>query len=95
MNQTNDTREPVSNMERLKEEAAACGAGCGCHASGGAFHAPLTYLHTLPRTCRRQVGSSSSLFSQFVKSESPAPSFIPSFALAGLRQTNRMSLTVL
>ncbi len=32
MSQTNETNEPETNMERLKEEAAACGPGCNCNA---------------------------------------------------------------
>ena len=34
MNPPNEDRKPTDNMERLKQEAAACGTGCGCHASG-------------------------------------------------------------
>lgn len=32
MSQANETNEPKTNMERLKDEALACGPGCGCHA---------------------------------------------------------------
>ncbi|MBT3379567.1 MAG: hypothetical protein HN742_25390 [Lentisphaerae bacterium] len=39
MGQTNDTEGSMSNMERLKEEAAACGPGCGCHAGEGSGRA--------------------------------------------------------
>jgi MYXO-CTERM domain-containing protein len=34
MNPPNENREPTDNMELLKQQAAACGPGCGCHASG-------------------------------------------------------------
>ncbi|MBU4200706.1 MAG: hypothetical protein KKG09_03465 [Verrucomicrobia bacterium] len=30
----NEDRKPTDNMEALKQEAAACGPGCGCHAAG-------------------------------------------------------------
>jgi len=39
MSQTNDTEGSMSNMERLKEEAAVCDPGCGCHAGGGSGRA--------------------------------------------------------
>lgn len=32
MREANETNEPTSNMERLKEDAAACGPGCNCSA---------------------------------------------------------------
>ena len=34
MGQQNEKTEPANNMERLKEQAAACGPECGCHAAG-------------------------------------------------------------
>ena len=30
MNETNEMNEPKTNMDQLKEEAAACGPGCNC-----------------------------------------------------------------
>lgn len=30
----NEDRKPTDNMEKLKQEASACGPGCGCHAGG-------------------------------------------------------------
>lgn len=32
MSETNETNEPETNVEGLKEEALACGPGCGCNA---------------------------------------------------------------
>lgn len=32
MSETNEKKEPETNMDRLKEEAAACGPGCSCNA---------------------------------------------------------------
>jgi hypothetical protein len=34
MNPPNEDRKPTDNMETLKQQAAACGPGCGCHAPG-------------------------------------------------------------
>ena len=34
MNPPNEDRKPTDNMELLKQQAAACGPGCGCHAPG-------------------------------------------------------------
>ena len=34
MNQNPEKTKPGDNMERLKEEASACGAGCSCHGTG-------------------------------------------------------------
>lgn len=34
MNQDTEKTKPANNMEPLKEEASACGAGCGCHGTG-------------------------------------------------------------
>ena len=34
MSQENEQPKPADNMERLKQEAAACGSGCSCHAPG-------------------------------------------------------------
>jgi len=34
MNPPNEDRKPTDNMESLKQQAAACGPGCGCHATG-------------------------------------------------------------
>ena len=31
MSQPNETSEPMTNMERLKEDASACGPGCSCN----------------------------------------------------------------
>ena len=33
MNPPNEDRKPTDNMELLKQQAAACGPGCGCHTS--------------------------------------------------------------
>jgi MYXO-CTERM domain-containing protein len=35
MNQTPKKTKPANNMEQLKEDASACGAGCGCHGTEG------------------------------------------------------------
>jgi len=34
MSQTNETNEEKTNMERLREDASACGPGCSCHTGG-------------------------------------------------------------
>ena len=34
MNPPNEDRKPTDNMELLKQQAAACGHGCGCHTPG-------------------------------------------------------------
>jgi hypothetical protein len=34
MNLPNEDRKQTDNMELLKQQAAACGPGCGCHAPG-------------------------------------------------------------
>jgi len=34
MSTKNTERKPTDNMEALKQEESACGAGCGCHAGG-------------------------------------------------------------
>jgi hypothetical protein len=34
MNPPNEDRKPTDNMELLKQQAAACVPGCGCHAPG-------------------------------------------------------------
>src|ERR1039457_2139062 len=34
MNTPNENGKPTDNMELLKEQASACGPGCGCHATG-------------------------------------------------------------
>jgi hypothetical protein len=34
MNIPNENGKPTDNMELLKEQASACGPGCGCHATG-------------------------------------------------------------
>jgi len=34
MNATNADRQETDNMESLKQQASACGAGCACHAAG-------------------------------------------------------------
>lgn len=34
MNTPNENGKPSDNMELLKQQAAACGPGCGCHATG-------------------------------------------------------------
>ena len=34
MSTNNEAQKPVDNMEKLKQEASACGAGCSCHAKG-------------------------------------------------------------
>ena len=34
MNTPNENGKPTDNMELLKEQASACGPGCGCHAPG-------------------------------------------------------------
>lgn len=39
MSTTNENREPADNMEAQKQEASACGPGCGCHAAGPACRA--------------------------------------------------------
>jgi len=36
MNTKNEDPKPTDNMEALKQEASACGPGCGCHAGGPA-----------------------------------------------------------
>ena len=33
MNPPNEDRKPTDNMKLLKQQAAACGPGCGCHTS--------------------------------------------------------------
>ncbi len=34
MKAPNEDGKPTDNMESLRQQASACGAGCGCHASG-------------------------------------------------------------
>ena len=34
MNTPNEDGKPADNMELLKQQAAGCGSGCGCHATG-------------------------------------------------------------
>ena len=34
MSTPNEDRKPTDNMELLKQQAAGCGPGCGCHATG-------------------------------------------------------------
>lgn len=34
MDTPNEDQKPVDNMERLKQQASACGAGCVCHGTG-------------------------------------------------------------
>jgi len=34
MNPPNEDRKPTDNMEQLKQQAACCGPGCGCHTTG-------------------------------------------------------------
>ncbi|MBU0716001.1 MAG: hypothetical protein KJ964_11645 [Verrucomicrobia bacterium] len=34
MNTKNEDQKPSDNIEALKQEASACGPGCGCHAAG-------------------------------------------------------------
>jgi len=34
MSTKNEERKPIGNMEAPKQEASACGPGCGCHAGG-------------------------------------------------------------
>ncbi|MFH1968907.1 MAG: hypothetical protein ABIJ53_01165 [Verrucomicrobiota bacterium] len=34
MTAKNEDRKPINNMEAPKQEALACGPGCGCHATG-------------------------------------------------------------
>ena len=34
MNTPNEDRKPTDNMELLKQQASACGPGCGCNATG-------------------------------------------------------------
>ena len=34
MNSPNKDQKPTDNMELLKQQAAGCGSGCGCHATG-------------------------------------------------------------
>lgn len=34
MNQNPEKTKPANNMEQLKEDASACGTGCGCHGTG-------------------------------------------------------------
>jgi MYXO-CTERM domain-containing protein len=34
MNTPNEDEKPTDNMEMLKQQAAGCGPGCGCHATG-------------------------------------------------------------
>jgi hypothetical protein len=34
MSSKNEDRKPTDNMETRKQEASACGPGCGCHAGG-------------------------------------------------------------
>ncbi len=36
MSTKNEDPKPTDNMEALKQEASACGPGCGCHAAGPA-----------------------------------------------------------
>ena len=34
MDSPNEEQKPVDNMELLKQQASACGAGCACHGAG-------------------------------------------------------------
>ena len=34
MDTPNEDQKPVDNMELLKQQAQACGAGCACHSTG-------------------------------------------------------------
>lgn len=36
MSENHEDQKPTDNMEALKQEASACGPGCGCHAGGPA-----------------------------------------------------------